>query len=237
MRHAERHQRQQAGGQAQRQRRHDRQRVDEAVELRRQHHVDEDDREHQRDGEVARRFRERARAAAEHRLVAGLEVQLLDLDPRVGQHLAERHALQVGVDRDLPLAVVAIDRRRAEVALELRDVADLDHLAAVPAATSRSPIVGGRPERLVEPQQHLELVVAVLELRHFLAADQRAQVVGERVDVDAEVSRARAVDVDSQLGLGRLEVGVDVDDARDGADRDPSAGRCTAAAARCPVPE
>ena len=68
-------------------------------------------------------------------------------------------------------------------------------------------------ERLVEPQQDLELIVAVLELRHFFAADQRAQVVGQRVDVDAEVGRARAVDVDAQLGLRRLEVRVDVHDA------------------------
>jgi hypothetical protein len=90
--------------------------------------------------------------------------------------------------------------------------------------------------RLVEAQDDLELIVAVLELRHFLAADQRAQVVGERVDVHAEVGRARAVDVDAQLGLGRLEVRVDVDDA--GICRPcPSDRRCTSGALRCPGPE
>src|SRR5262249_3526685 len=65
-----------------------------------------------------------------------------------------------------------------------------------------------------EPQQHLELIVAVLELRYFLAAHERPQAVGERVDVDAEIGGARAVDIDPKLRLRRLEIRVDIDDAR-----------------------
>src|SRR5439155_10347414 len=119
---------------------------------------------------------------------------------------------------------------RAIVVLELRDVA---HFDAPPASAARGGASGARgalprsrgnqevahhqrvPIGLVEAQQDLELIVAVLELRHFLAADERAQVVRERVDVDAKVGGARPVDVDAQFGLSRLEVGVDVDDARD----------------------
>ena len=144
-------------------------------------------------------------------------MKLLDLDARRRQHLAERHALQVRVHRDLPLTVVAVDRRGAVVALELRDVAHFDGFAAG-AGPGRDEQVAHHvrvPVRFVQPQQDLELVVAVLELRHLFAADKRAQVVGERVDVDAEVGRARAIHRDAQLGLRRLEVRVDVDDAGD----------------------
>jgi hypothetical protein len=97
------------GGQAERQRGHDRQRVHEAVELRRQHHVDEDDRENHRDREIVRGFGERARAAAEHRLIARLQVQLLDLAPRLHEHVAERHACRLAFTENLPLTVVAVD--------------------------------------------------------------------------------------------------------------------------------
>ena len=62
-----------------------------------------------------------------------------------------------------------------------------------------------------------------LNSRYLFAADQRAQVGGERIDVDAEVGGARAIDVDAQLRLGRLEVGVDVDDAADRRGPSPSA--------------
>ena len=93
-----------------------------------------------------------------------------------------------------------------------------------PAGTSRSPIAGRVvPIRLVEAEPDDELIVAVLELRDLFAADQRAQVVGQRVDVDAEVGRARAIDVDPQLRLRRLEVRVDVDDAIDRRGPCPSA--------------
>ena len=158
------------------------------------------------------------RAAAEHRLIAGLQVELLDLDPRGREHFAERHPVDVGLDRDLPLPVVAIDRRRAALALEERDIADLDD----PSGAGRNQQVAHRrrivAERLVEPEPDDDLVVAVLELADLFAADQRPQVGGQRIDVDAKVGRARAIDGDLQLRLRRLEVGVGVHDAVDGAD-------------------
>ena len=209
-RHAEGHQREQSRGQAERQRRHDCQRVNEAVELRGKHHVDEDDGEHHRDGEIVRRFGQRPCAAAEHCLVAWLQVELVDLRARRPERFAERNALQVGVHRDLPLAVVPVDRRRTVVVLQRGDVAHLDGLGRA----GRNEQVAQRFDiaiRLVEPQQDLELIVAVLVLRHFFAAHERPQAVGERVDVDAEIGRARAIDVDAQLRLRRLEVRIDVD--------------------------
>ena len=72
--------------------------------------------------------------------------------------------------------------------------------------------------RLVEPQADDELIVAVLELRDLFAADQRAQVGRQRVDVDAEIGRAGAIDGDLQFRLRRLEVRVDIDDAVDRAE-------------------
>ena len=143
-------------------------------------------------------------AAAEDRLIARLQVQLLDLHARAGEHLAERHAVDVREDRNLALAVVALDlagprslvRRATSLTLTTRPG---------PAGTSRSPMTAGLFRiLLVEPETHDELVVAVLELGHLLAADQRPQVGGERIDVDAKVGRADAIDVDPQLRLRRL---------------------------------
>ena len=108
--------------------------MDEAVELRCQHHVDEDDGEHHGNREVARRLRQRARAAAEYSLVAGLEMQFLDLRTGGGQHVAQRDAVDVRVHRNLALPVVAIDRGRPTIVVQARDVADSYGAAAVRAA-------------------------------------------------------------------------------------------------------
>ncbi len=134
----------------------------------------------------------------------------------VGQHLAERHPIDVRIDGNLTLTVVALDLGRPPVVGEQGDVADLDHLAGPGRYQQVAHHRRVVPIRLVEPETDDELIVAVLELRHLFAADERAQVGGQRIDVDAEVGRADAVDGDPQLGLRRFEVRVRVDDAIDG---------------------
>jgi hypothetical protein len=62
---------------------------------------------------------------------------------------------------------------------------------------------------------HLVLLAVLLVVRDLVALDQQAQRRRDVGRLDAQVRRARAVDVDADLGLARDERRVDVDGAGD----------------------
>ncbi len=73
-------------------------------------------------------------------------------------------------------------------------------------------------ETFVEPQSHGELIVALLVLGNFVSPDQEPNTRCQGVNGNAKIRRARAIDIDAQFLLRRLEVGVDVHNSRDGSD-------------------
>src|SRR4030095_10419740 len=64
-------------------------------------------------------------------------------------------------------------------------------------------------------QDDLDLIVAVLVFGDLLAGDEGAQAARQRIDVHPEIGGGGAGDCEPQLGLRRLEIRVDVDDAVD----------------------
>src|SRR6266571_2098378 len=125
-RHTESHQHQQTGRQAQRQRGHDRQGVNKAVELRRENHVDEYNRQKHGNTEIVGGLGQLLRASAEHQSVARLHVQLGYSFANCGNSIAQRYSVQAGVQLNIALAVVALNAVRAIIQLQLRYVAKAD---------------------------------------------------------------------------------------------------------------
>ena len=123
--------------------------------------------------------------------------------------------IEVGVHRDLAHPVEAIDRPRRVAERQVGDVADTHH----PAARGGHEDVAHRrrivAKRLVQPEPHAVLLVAVLELRHFLAADERAHGRRQGIHRHAEIRRPLAVDVNPQLRLRCFEARVGIVDAVD----------------------
>ena len=101
--------------------------MDQALELRRQDHVHEDDRQHEGPEELAEGALQLAAAAGDGRRVGGRQVHLVDrllqrLEP-VGQRVAGRDA---GAQAHLPLAVQAVDAGGRGLLVEGDEVAELD---------------------------------------------------------------------------------------------------------------
>ena len=136
--------RQQPEGYGQREGEQDRHRVDERLELRRQHHVHEDERQRERDAEVIGGPAQFARLAAGDERISRLHVErterLLDYGLAVRLRSARR---RIGADRDLPLAVQTLDRCRSCALVERDQVAKLHQLAGAGAGTVAAAIESG----------------------------------------------------------------------------------------------
>ena len=61
---------------------------------------------------------------------------------------------------------------------------------------------------------HVVLLAVALVAGHDAAAEHGLERARDRVDADARVGRALAVDVDADLRLVQLQVGVDLHEAR-----------------------
>ena len=113
---------------------------------------------------------------------------------------------------DLPLAVQAIDRRRAGALVERDEVAQLHQLAAPGADGRRGDRLRRAAERVLRLEHDVVLIRRRVEGRHLLARDERVDGLRDVLDADAEVGRALPVDVEPQLGPARQVRPIDVDE-------------------------
>src|SRR5262249_46776027 len=151
--------------QTERQRRHDRQRMDETVELRREHHVDKRHCQQNGEDEIVGSASKVSGATAEHEDVSGLHVQLGGRFANRRHGIAQRQTIQTCLQRDLTLPVVALNIVRSVIQFQLRDIAQLYGTLIEISATNaaRSAASGDQQtaqtgwvvaERLVESEQN-----------------------------------------------------------------------------------
>ncbi len=113
---------------------------------------------------------------------------------------------------DLPLAVQAIDRRRAGALVGGDEVAELHQLAAPGPDGRGGDRVRRAAERVLRLEHDVVLIRRRVERRHLLARDQGVDGLRDVLDADAEVGGALPVDVEAQLGTARQVRPIDVDE-------------------------
>ena len=163
----------------------------------------------------------------EQRPAAGLEVQGFALvidDDTVGQVLG-RQPLQmceriaeaiargeIGLDGDGAHPVVAVESRGVGKGLQGHQVGQRDQFTGAGGADVDVLNVGRRALDLaLALQDHVVFLARIDEGRDAPRSQHRLQRTPDIAQVDAEIARAVAVDLDAELGVGLLVVVVDVD--------------------------
>src|SRR5215470_8815559 len=108
--------------------------MDEAVELRSEHHIDERYRQQHREHEITGRGFQCFGASAENHAVSGLHADFVDDAASAYYRLAERNAVESRIDSDLPLPVVPADLVNAFGHAKIRNVADANNARRAAAA-------------------------------------------------------------------------------------------------------
>ena len=126
-RHAEGHECNESCRQTERQRRHDRQRVNKAVELGCEHHVDKCDSQRDCQPEVVGCLGQLFRATAEYERVSGLHVEFGDFLSDFCDRISQYQPIEAGSHLNIALAVVSLDIVRTAVQLQLGHVTQLHH--------------------------------------------------------------------------------------------------------------
>ena len=204
----------------QRQRQQDRERVDDALELRRQDHVHEDHRQRERPQELHERLLEFLAAPADRHGVAGRQVHLGRCASNRGKAVGQGEAgRDVAAHARVALPVQPIHARRAGGLLDGDQVVEANQAAVArgheqPADRRDVPAIA-----IAQAQLHVVVVVD----RHVavagdlvVAADQQAQGCGDVLGVHVEIGGSLTVDLHTQFGTIELERGVGVDDAEVG---------------------
>ena len=190
--------------------------MDEALELRGEHHVHENEGKQKRHQEAAHHAPELLGLAQQARFVLGGQPKSQHHFVGLVDGITDGGSLQVGRDGHRPLPVDAIDLGWSARLDDARHVVEPRQ-----ADLRRSHVESGNDVRAVavvavDPQADLIKIVALLVLGDvFLAADHGAQTVGDVLNLDSEILGAVAVDAHPQFGLGEGQGGVDVDDSRD----------------------
>ena len=201
-------QRTERAGHRQRYRQHDDEGVAEALELRRQHQVDEGEREQEDEREALRAGLELARLA----VVVGAVARRQDaaggvLHPL--QRLAERVARrQVGGDRHRAALAEVVELARRHALVHLHDAGQRHHAAVARAHVDVADVA--RVAALVggDLHDHVVLLCVLLVARDLAAAEHALQRTPDHVHRHAEVRRAIAIHLHRELGHGQLEVRV-----------------------------
>jgi len=190
--------------------------VDEALELRRQHHVGHDDPEDQRKHQIAEGFGHRAGLAAILRQVVRRQdfarnaIELLD-------RLSQRNPLEIRKQRDRPLAVRPVDHARSAPFLDPDEVVQF-HQPSVPGPHI-DPSQVARVLPLFRREAHAEIIAfspaVILVFGHFgFTAHQDIDRLGNRRNVHPQIRGLVPVDEDLEFGLAHLQRGVDIHDPR-----------------------
>ena len=207
-------QRQQRAGGGERHGEHDDEGRNEAFELRRQHQVNDDQRQREGDGERLPGFAEFARLAVE-RGARGFRQRFLGGPIHEGERLAQRVAgRDVGRDDGGALAVEVVELLRRDGFGNGDQVGQRRQAAALAAHVQRGQVLRGGARGGVELHHHVVLLACLLEAGDFAPAEQGFQGAPDGVDADPHLRRLVAVDVDLELRLVELEVGVGVDQPR-----------------------
>ncbi len=184
------------------------------LELRREHEVHEDERQDERGDERLEHARHLARLPVGRRRVAGRQVHAVEDLAHRGRDRAVAEARGgVGQQRDLALAVQAVDARRAGAVAQLHHVGQRHE----PQARGRhghqaqAGLVGA--VLALGADVDLVLLAVLLVVGDLVALDEQAQRVGDVGRLHAQVGGAGAVDEHPHLGLADDERGVDVDGA------------------------
>ncbi len=194
----------------QRHREHDGQRIDEALELRRQHEVYE--RQCQNEGDVDFRagFLELAGLASIVDLRACRDHVADDLLQLV-QRLAQRGALgQRGGEGGGAELVEVVQFFRRNRLLQRHKVGKLDHRPAFRAHVDLLEVRRRQPVLTLHLHHDVVLLPFALEARHLAPAKQRLQSAPERFEVHAERGDLVAVDIHLELRLVQVKVAVEV---------------------------
>ena len=148
--------------------------MDEALELGREDHVHEEERQREGDDEVGHRVVEVLRLPDELPAVVGRQVERLHERGQVVDPLAERLSLEVGRHDHLPLPGESFDRARSLRLLEVGNVPQFHHANARLRRGHREPGDVGRivPESPVGAEPDVVLLVGLLVGAHREAADE-----------------------------------------------------------------
>ncbi|MDT4848261.1 hypothetical protein FQZ97_823480 [compost metagenome] len=205
---AEEGQCEQRAGHGQRHAEEDDQRVDEALELRGQHQVDE----HQGQGEDQRHA---AAGVLEVPRGAGVVELGIRREHRTGrllqiiQGLAQGVAgADVGGDRHRAQLVEMVELPRRHGFPHFDQVGQLHHAVVAAAHIDAVEVVGVAAVDVGQLHQHVVLLAVLLEAGHLAAAEQAFQATADGGDVGAHGHRLFAVDRDLQLRRVELEVAV-----------------------------
>ena len=210
-------QRQQCAGGGERHGQHDDEGRDEALELRRQHQVNHDQRQREGDDQGLPGFAELARLAVE-RGARVLRQRLLRRLVHEGQRLAQRVAgRDVGRDQRRALAVEVVEFLRRDGFGERDQVGQRRQAAAAATYVQGGQVLRGGARGGVELDHDVVLLAFLLEAGDFAPAEQGFQRAADGVDADAHLRGLVAVDLDLELRLVELEVAVGVGQARIGA--------------------
>src|SRR5205085_3848620 len=101
-------------------------RMNEAIELRREYHVDEYDRQKDSDTEIIRGLSQLLRASGEDHRVPRFHIQFGSLLSYCSNGFAQRNAVETGKHLNISLAVVALNPVRTAFQFELGHIAQLD---------------------------------------------------------------------------------------------------------------
>ena len=199
-----------------RQRKHDREGLGEAAELRSQDRVDQHHRQNQRLAHVSETLHHVLGLARVADDIAGRQVHGGGLQLDIVDHLAEGAALGVGADADFPRQVVApyVGGRRSGI--DRRHLAQRDQCPPKLAGKiQRQQVAAAAALRGVHPQANVVAVaVGVLELGDHFAGHQSAHGGGHRSEVEPQIAGGLAVEVHPEFRPGVLLAGVHIHRAR-----------------------
>ena len=210
-RHAQREQREQRAEHRERNRDQDREWVDEALELARQHQEDEHQGDHEQQVQPAAGLGELARFSCQIGTNPGRQGAARDR-PQIAQGSPDRHAggqVRGQGRRAHPVEVVEL--------LGCHLLAHLDHARHLDQAFSSAHVeavdhVGRRAITRLDLEHHLVLLVAAPESGHLAAAQQGLERVADVAHRDPERGCAVSVDVDLELWLVEFEIRVHVEE-------------------------
>ena len=204
------------------QREHDRGGVDEALELTREHDVDEEDGD--AEGEAERGVRIlHVLDVAQPVDVVPLRNERVDSRFRGREHLAERAARRGGGDENSPRSVFALDDGRPRARFDASDFPDVD-CAALRVDRDASDGRRAVPERLGELDADVGLVLLAAGVDPSqrscdFAVHRDVHVPAERRDGDVHLARLATVRNDARFGFSGRVVDADVGGAGDFGER------------------
>ena len=216
---AKHHQCQHHADQRQRQRSHERQRLQEALELAGQNHVDEDDGQHQRRNGITKGLGHVLGSAAELVAVARRHGNASQGLTDIAADLARAAQIHVGVDGDLAVEVAAVDLAGAGAFEHAGDLVEAHDAQAAVAGRQRKGQslqvlwCGARLGR----EAHIDvigLVIAGAPVAHRLASHPDAQGVGHAAHGKPQICCGITVNLNVHQRLVGLETGVQINQAR-----------------------